>query len=226
MMKKYFYLIITGAFFITTSVSAQIHESGGHSMMRVSTKQSDILKEVKGSPYLYDDFRYGMVTMEGKEPLRVLMRYDINTETFEIKTEQSSEDIFILPLDPDTKYHLGSQTFDYRTINFEGKEITGYFQAHFDGENVSLLEKPSLTFIEPVKARTGYDEDRPGKIKLNNDLYLVFTDGKVENVRLKERDFEKAFSSSKNAEKYFSDNKLKTAEDFIKMLEWYDDQVK
>lgn len=225
-MKNFFLLILAGAFFITTSVHAQIDDSGGHSMMRVSTKQSDILKDVKGSPYLYDDFKFGMITMEGKEPLRVLMRYDVNSETFEVKTEKDSEDIYILPLNPDTKYHLGNETYDYRTINLEGNDITGYFQVHFEGDNVSLLEKPSLTFTEAVKAKTGYDKDRPGQIKLNKDLYLVFEDGTVEKVRLKEKDFEKAFSSSPSVKKYFSDNKLKTAEDFVKMLEWYDSQVK
>lgn len=225
-MKNFFFLILAGAFFITTTVSAQIHDSGGHSMMRITSKQSDILKDVKGSPYLYDDFMYGMITMEGKDPLRVLMRYDVNSETFEVKTEKESDDIYVLPLNKDTKYHLGTETYVYRTINFEGKEITGYFQTHFEGDNVSLLEKPSLTFTEAVKAKTGYDKDRPGEIKLNKNLYLVFKDGKVENVRLKEKDFEKAFSSSSTVKKYLSDNKLKTIEDFLKMLKWYDNQVK
>lgn len=225
-MKNFFFLFLVAAFFITTSAPAQIHESGGHSMMRVTTKQSDILKDVKGSPYLYDDFRYGMITMVGKNPLRVLMRYDVNSETFEIKTEKESDEIYVLPLNKDTKYRLGTEIYDYRTINFEGNNITGYFQTYFEGDNVSLLEKPSLTFTEAVKAKTGYDKDRPGQIKLNKDLYLVFKDGTVENVRLKEKDFEKAFSSSSSVKKYLSDNKLKTIEDFAKMLEWYDNQVK
>lgn len=223
-MKNYFLLILAGSFLINTSAIAQIHDSGGHSMMRITTKENDVLKEIKGTPYLYEDFRYGMVTTEGKDPIRVLMRYDVNTETFEIKTEKNSEDIYILPTNPDTKYHLDAESYNYRTITFEGKVIEGYFQIHFDGQKVSLLEKPSLTFTEAVKAKTGYDRDRPGQIKLQKDIYLVFSDGAVKNVKLKEKDFEKAFPSSPQVKKYFSENKLKTIEDYTKMVAWFNNQ--
>lgn len=204
---------------------AQVNDGGGHSMMQINISPSDNVNGIKGTPYLYEDFRTGTVIMEGKAPLSAFLRYNINSETFEIKTEKDGEEIYVLPLSTETEYHLGTEIFTYRNLNFEGKDISGYFQTHFDGNKVSLLEKPSLFFVEAINAKTPYEKDIPGQIKLNKDLYLVFSDGSAKAVSLKEKDFERAFSSSKSVKKYLGDNKLKTIQDFTKMLEWYDNQV-
>ena len=87
---------------------------------------------------------------------------------------------------------------------------------------VSFLEKPYLTVIDAVKAKTGYEKDKPAQIRLKKDYYIVLKDGTVQNVSLKEKDFEKALSSTQDVKKYLSDHKLKSVEDFAKMIEWYD----
>ncbi len=221
-MKNFFFLILAGAFFITTSLTAQINDSGGHSKMLLTTKKNDVLNEVKGSYFLDDNFKPGKVIVEGYDPLDVLLRYNVNTETFEIKMEKTGDDIYVMPLNLETKYYLESNLYTYHTINFEGKSMTGYFQNHYEGDKVSFLEKPSLTITEAVKAKTGYEKDKPAQIRLQKEHYIVFKDGAVHNVKIKEKDFEKAFSSSPAVKKYLSDNKLKTVEDFSKMIAWYD----
>lgn len=222
-MKNLFLLLIFSVSLMTTSlVSAQINDSGMHGGMLLTTKKSGILDDVKGSPYLNEKFTAGTVIVDGKT-LPVFLRYDVNTETIEIKTDKASADIYVLPLKNDAQYFLEGDTYVYREINHEGKDIRGYFRVHYDGDKVSLLEKPTVTLTDAVKARTGYEKDKPAQIKIEEDLYLV-TDKSVKNVKLKEKDFERALPSSSVAE-YISQNKLKTVEDFSKMLEWYDNEV-
>lgn len=223
-MKNLLLIIPAIAFFITTSLNAQIDDSGGHSMMLIKTKKNDILNEVKGSHFLDEKFKTGKVLIKGYDPLDALLRYNVNTETFEIKMDKTGEDIYVLPLNLETKYYLDSDLYTYHTVNVDGKSITGYFQNHYEGEKVSLLEKPTLTLTDAVKAKTGYEKDKPAQIKLQKELYIVFKDGTARNVNLKEKDFEKAFSSTPAVKKYLSDNKLRSVEDFAKMMEWYDKQ--
>lgn len=221
-MKNLFLTILAIPFFITTSLTAQINDSGGHSKMLLTTKKNDVMNELKGTHFLHDNFKSGKVIVEGYDPLDVLLRYNVNTETFEIKMEETGDDIYVMPLNLETKYYLGSDLYTYQTINIEGKNITGYFQNHYKGDKVSFLEKSSLTITEAVKAKTGYEKDKPAQIRLQKDHYIVFHDGTVKNVKLKKKDFENAFSSSPGVKKYLSDNKLKTVEDFSKMIAWYD----
>lgn len=223
-MKTLFLIFPVFAILMTNSLSAQINDSGNHSKMLLTTKKSNVLNEVKGTHFLSEDFQNGRVLITGYDPLDALLRYNVNTETFEIKMEKTGDEIYELPLNLETKYYLGPDLYTYQTINVDGKSITGYFLNHYEGEKVSLLEKPSLTVTEAVKAKTGYEKDKPAQIKLQKEHYLVFQDGTVKNVDLKEKDFEKAFASIPKVKKYLKDNKLRSAKDFSEMLKWYDQQ--
>lgn len=223
-MKNFFLLFPAVIFFISASLTAQINDSGGHSKMLLTTKKSSVLNEVQGSHFLDEEFKEGKVLIKGYDSLDALLRYDINTETFEIKLEKTGDDIYVLPLNLETKYYLGSDLYTYQTINFEGKDITGYFLNRYAGDEISLLEKPYLTVIDAVKAKTGYEKDKPAQIRLKQDYYLVFKNGVVKKVDLKEKDFEKALSSTTGVKTYLKDNKLKSVEDFSQMIEWYHKQ--
>jgi len=223
-MKNFFLLIPAVIFFFSASVTAQINDSGGHSKMLLTTKKSNVLNEVEGSHFLDEEFKKGKVLIKGYDSLDALLRYDINTETFEIKLEKTGEDIYVLPLNLETKYYLDSDLYTYQTINFEGNEITGYFLNHYAGDKISFLEKPYLTVTDAVKAKTGYEKDKPAQIRLKKDYYIVLNDGSVKNVSLKEKDFERALPSNPAIKKYLSDHKLKSPEDFSKFVAWYDNQ--
>lgn len=223
-MKTLFFIFPVFAFLMTTSLSAQINDSGNHSKMLLTTKKSNVLNEVKGTHFLNEEFQNGKVLIKGYDPLDAFLRYNVNTETFEVKLEKTGEEIYELPLNLETQYYIGPDLYTYKTINVDGKSITGYFQNHYEGQKVSFLEKPSLTVTEAVKAKTGYEKDKPAQIKLQEEHYLVFQDGTVKNVDLKEKDFEKAFASTPEVKKYLKDNKLKSAKDFSAMVEWYDKQ--
>lgn len=223
-MKNLLAIIPVLAFFLSVSSFAQINDSEGQKMMQIIRLDNDDLAEVKGSHYLDKKFQSGKILIPGQNTLNVFLRYNINTETFEIKTDEKSKEVYELPINLEPKYHLNSDVYTYRTINFEGNVIQGYFKNLHEGKKVIFLEKPYLTVTEAVKARTGFEKDKPAQISLQTDHYLVFPEGKIENVKLKKKDFEKAFSNSPQIKKYFSDNKVKTVEDFTGMVQWYDNQ--
>lgn len=219
-------LVLCGfGIFASIGASAQINDGSGHSMQLLQTKKNENMNSIQGSPYLHDDFRFGTVTLDGKETLEVFLRYDVLNENMEIKTDKSDDKIFVLPLAKKAGYQIGADAFEFRSIIHEGKKIKGYFRQHHQGGNVSLLEKLSASLTEPVKAKTGYDKDKPAQIVIKEEYYLLFNDGSAKNVRLKEKDFKKALPASKAVNAYVSDHKVRSVDDFAKMLQWYNDQL-
>lgn len=218
-MKKQI-LILLGIL-ISLSAPAQIRDSGQYGFTKITTKENENMNKVHGSPYLNDDFTFGTVTIKDKEPLKVFMRYDVLKENIEIKTDRNSEDVYVLPLAQKAEYSIGPDKFIHDKITHEGNTISGYFREHYNGDNVRLLEKPSVTVTEAVKAKTGYDRDRPAEIIIEEEYYIVFDSGEVENVRLKKKDLRKVFTS-KEARNYLSDNRIRSVEDVVFFLSYSD----
>ncbi len=222
-MKKFILLLFVVS--ITTGVQAQqvYSDSGNHGLMTITTKKNENLKNIQGTPYLQDEYQYGTVKVEGKEPLKVFLRYDVLNENMEIKLDKNEEETYALPLKEETLYHIGPNAFKYSTLRSSGHTVRGYFIEHYSGDNYRLLEKPSIEVTEAVKARTGYEKDRPAEMKLESEFYIVGKDNEVKNVRLKHRDIKKAFNFGE-AKKYLSDNRIRSKEDLVAFVAYLDKQ--
>lgn len=205
-------------------VPAQINDSGMNGFMKITTKENDIMNSIEGSPYLNEEFAAGIIKLEGKTTLNVYLRYNVVKETMEIKTIKNGKDTYTLPLNRTTVYSLGTQKYVPEEINFKGKNIIGFFIEHYAGENVRFLEKPTVTITDPVKARTGYDKDKPAQIKIDQAYYLIFSDGQVEEIKLKQRDLKDVFDKG-FAKKYLSGNKIKSVEDLVAFLSSVDSSL-
>lgn len=222
-MKKY---TIIGAILLAlvgVEAQAQLNDSGNHGLMNISTRENPALSKVEGSPFLDDDFKYGVAKIEGKDPLNVYVRYDVATEQMEIKTDPKSPDIYMLPPGQHAVYKVGDKTFKYGTINHEGKNILGYYVEHFGGDNYKLVTKHRAEISEAVKAKTGYDRDKPAKIKIEEDLFILGKDGTAWKVRAKNRDLEDIFKTPA-AKDYLSDNKVRSTEDLVAFVAFIDKQ--
>ncbi|WP_189606330.1 hypothetical protein [Salinimicrobium marinum] len=219
MIKCFFTLI--AIFFCNVDVWAQIHDGGNHGLMTVTLKKNENMNSVEGSPYLNDEFQPGTALVNEKEPLSVFLRYDVSREIIEIKTEIGSNEIFMLPSNQETEYRIAGDTFIYDNFRFEDKQIKGYFKEHFSGERYRLLEKPTLTITEPVAAKTGYEKDRPAEIVLDEEFFVISNDGEVKNVKLKQRDVKKVFTSNA-AKKYLKGNKIRSIEDLAAFVAYLD----
>lgn len=178
---------------------------------------------IEGSPYLNENFQAGIAKVEGKEPLSVFLRYNVPQDQMEIKLDLQSAEVYELPKNNKTHYKVGSQTFVFDMLKFEGSVIGGYFIELYSGEKFRLLEKPIATLTEAIKAKTGYDKDRPAQIKLEEEYFVVKEDGQVLNVRLKHKDIKNAFDSEPSKE-YLSDNKIRSEEDLKSFISWLDKQ--
>lgn len=209
--------------FLPGRAQIQLHDSGNHGLMRISTKESDKINEVKGSPYLNEDFEAGIARVKDKEPLNVFLRFDVAQDQMEIKLDAGSEEIYLLPRNGNIEYEMGNRKIVLDEIVSEGNRISGYFIEHFAGEKFRLLEKPVATVTEPVKARTGYEKDKPAEINIGEEFYIINGEGQVENVRVKEKDLKKAFDSD-SARKYLGDNKIKSVQDLKNFVAFLDGQ--
>lgn len=199
-----------------------IHDSGNHGLMLVKTKENENMRFVSGSPYLQSDFQYGTVMVKEKEPLKVFLRYNVLQDQVEIKTDVNSEEkTYLLPKKESTTYQIGSSTFGLDHVLYNGQRISGYFIERYNGQKLRLLEKPLAIVTEAVKAKTGYERDKPATIKIEEEYFIVNRDGKVEKVRLKHRDIKKAFRTDR-AKNYLSENKIRSKEDLISFVSYMD----
>lgn len=219
-MKKHLYLLLAFTIFSSSFLAAQINDSGNHGLMNITLKEK-VLDGIEGSPYINSDFQSGNVYIEGKEPLVAYMRYDVHNENIEIKTDLNSAEIFVLPQGNNAKYEIEDEVYIYDKIRVDGKQIQGYFIEHFNGDQFRLLEKPIVTLTDPVKARTGYQKDKPAQIRIESKFYIQQEDGKTEAVRIRQKDIKQIFSSE-TANEYLKKNRIKSTEDLVSFLNHVD----
>lgn len=220
-MKKLVLLLLAISTF--SQSRGQVELQDGQNLMLIPVKENNVMNTLSGTPYLQEDFVLGTVFMEGKEPLKVFMRYDVHQEQIEIKTEPASNEVFWLPKKKNTEYLMGTKRIILDELVHEGKRIVGYFVEHYDGDKFRLVEKPVVTIDEAVKAKTGYDKDQPAKIVIEEEFYIIDSKGEIKNVRLRHRDIKKAFDSS-NAKNYLSENKIRSEEDLVNFISYLDKQ--
>lgn len=191
-----------------------------HVWKRTLIKTFDHSEEkIEGTPYFTEDFKPGTLMVEGKEPIPVFLRYNVSKEQMEIKTELKSDKTYIFSGNK-AEYSINSVTYLLDKIYFEGNPIYGYFLEYYNKNGLRLLLKPTVIFIPASEAKTGYEEDEPARIEMDQEYYIVFEDGRVENVRMKNRDIRKIFAT-KASRKYLSDNDIDTVEDLVSFLEFH-----
>lgn len=208
------------AIFCINSMLAQVENIGGYEY-RLVEKKSSVLEEVDGSPYLYDQFLYGSLQMKNQKPIKVFLRYNVAYEEFEIKLEQQTEKIFVIPIENNVKYMIGAETLILDKLIVNGEEVYGYFIELFNGNRYRLLKKPVVQVRDAVEAQNGFQENEPAKLKVLSDYYVLDNEGATRKFRIKKRELKKAFPSSR-AKKYLSKNKLKTYEDLVSFISHLD----
>ena len=181
------------------------------------------LKEVKGSPFLYDDYSLGTFTIKGRVPFQALLRYNILNENIEIKTEGGSDEIYFLQQNREVDYVINGNTLIYEELTVGDRQLNGYFIKHFEGKNLRLLEKPLIKAHAAVEQRTGYDRAKPARLEQQSEYFVVWENGKIEQVETKTRTLRRIFESETVTE-YLSENKVKSEEDLVKFAGFLDSQ--
>lgn len=205
------------SFFMYLSVSAQYDYIRGKTLVRTFDQSSS---EIEGSPYFNEYFALGYVHVKGKEPLQVFLRYNVFKEEIEIRIQSDSQKTYVIPRNSNIQYTIGEKNhFLLDKIYFEEEAIYGYFIEYYNKDNLRFVMKPVAKFIPAKEADTGYEEDEPAEYVVMTEYYLIFPDGKVEKIRLKNRIIRKVFES-KTSKKYLKDHDINTAQDLVAFLEY------
>ncbi len=181
-------------------------------------KQSHFVdyKDIKGSPYLVNNYDNGVVHMKDGNSYMIPLKYDIYKNTFEFKEENSGleidkpEDIL--------KIELGTRTYVYYKLNKRKLFV----------EMIAIGEK-SLVCVRQVTLKKAeepapYKEPKPAQfIKEKEQYFIVDSDNKAHFIRNK-KTLLKGFSEKKiEIAKYIKGEKInyKKRLDLKKVVEYY-----
>lgn len=187
-------------------------------------RHTTVPREFTGHYYLNKEFQPGtLVVNEGEKTLNILMRYNAFKDQVEIRLGEEKDSIYVLPSLENIIYKKPEYSFKFHNLKTtEEKEVNGYFIHYYDGENVKFLSKPMAHLQDEVKPRSGYDKYKPAHFSIKEFYYLLDDSGQLKEVDLKEKDFRKELNNNKAMKKYFSDHKIKSVEDVVEMLEYYE----
>ncbi len=184
--------------------------------------------DVKGSPFLFDDWKKGNVLLKTKERIdSVLIKYNLYADMLQVKVDEQEYQFnidvmeFLLP-DPVSK-----ETALFRSgFNpVAGMNEKSFYQVLYDGKTKLLVKykkliTSELTSTPGVKAKVFEDQK----------LYFILTaSGRMEKIRKKNKGILDLLDGKKEElKKMVETNKLKLADDeeIIKILEYYDSLTK
>lgn len=179
-----------------------------------------------GSPFVDEEFKKGAILDENGKSQPAFLRYNAVEGLMEIKLDKLQEDIHVLPRIEKITYELGGYTYfiDSKRTK-DGELLKGYFVKYYDGDNIKLIGWPRPDLMEPQEAKSGYDKDKPAHLKIDMEYYLEIEGSRLEEVRLRSRDFRKAFDKNNRFKDYLSNNKIKSLEDAIKALDFLNENL-
>ncbi|CAN5215116.1 hypothetical protein BH23BAC2_BH23BAC2_21640 [soil metagenome] len=178
-----------------------------------------------GTPYVENDFVNGVIMDTDGKTHPAFLRYNTIEDVVEVKLSLSEAKTFVLPKLKNISYRMNGYTYvldSFRTD--QGETLEGYFMNYYDGDKVKFYARPMPVITPAVKAKTGYEKDKSAHLNVVTEYYLSLNNGPLKNVKLKDKDFKNALPASKEVDRYFKENKVKTVQDYKKMLEWYDRQ--
>ncbi|MGM0934679.1 MAG: hypothetical protein ACQEWD_14680 [Bacteroidota bacterium] len=179
-----------------------------------------------GTPFVDEEFKKGAILDEEGRAQPAFLRYNAVEGIMEIKLNKLQEDIHVLPRIKKITYTIDDYTYFIDSKRTEdGELLEGYFVSYYEGDNVKLLGWPRPDVIQAQVAKTGYDKDKPAHLKVDMEYYLEIGDNRLQEVKLRPRDFRKTFDKDAAMKKFLSDNKVKDLDDAIEALKFYDKQA-
>lgn len=217
-MKKLFLLL----FFSSLALQAQqVTQFASQSGMMIFTKEKEP-DTYTGTPYVEKDFQAGIIHDDKGRSQGALMRYNAIEDVVVLKLNKKDPDVYVLPKLPNITYELPDYTYFIENIETDNGNKESYFARYYKSNKVSFIGIPDVDVIQPQKARTGYEKDKPAHIDVDMNYYISLNDGIYKEVRLKEKDFKELLGNSERMKKYFDDHKIKDEKDVVDLLKFYD----
>ncbi|WP_430411585.1 hypothetical protein [Kordia sp.] len=195
----------------------------------INTKQKDPYEidwdNVKGSPYLYEQYKVGTFFIGDKSYGQVLMRLNTYSDEIELLPEEGQETEALMKV-TNSKVTFENKTLKVYTYNDDdGYEKQGYFLVLSDHKNVSLLFRKKCVFSPNEKAPTANQANRAAKFTQYDRYYIVKEGNKPVEVQPKKKAVIKLFPEKTDEIKSYIKSeklKLKNQEDFAKLITYID----
>ncbi len=138
--------------------------------------------DLKGSPYLEEDFIRGTLEMENGDAMELNLRLNVYDNELEFETDQG---IYVLK-NPEKMSHifLGESEYVYFESPSPAEESSGFFK-WIAGEECLLLLKHRVTYI-PSVAAGAYEPATEAELRKESDTYYLALEGESP-VKLKRK---------------------------------------
>ncbi len=173
---------------------------------------------IKGSPFLHENFIEGQIKLDNGRTYQGPLRYDIYSDEIEFKTTDG--DIYAVR-NPETIQFatLGDVNFNYFEP-WEFKDVKGFYQLLVIG-NYSLYKKYHVNLKDPEAARP-YVEAKPARFEIKDSKYYIMdADGFFTEIKNK-KDLVLPGLNANKQESFIKSNKIghKDEIDLIRFVEF------
>lgn len=178
---------------------------------------------VKGSPYLYEDYKLANFSVGNKNYGNILMRFNTYSQEIELKPEKEEGEVGALMKLENSKITFGNEKLKlFSYTDEEGDAEKGYFLVLNTAENIQLLLRKKCVFSPNEKAMTANQADRAAKFT-QYDYYYISKDGTPVAVSPKKKAIINLFPDKKNEIKDYIKSeklKLKKEKDFATLVDY------
>jgi len=166
-------------------------------------------KDIKGSPYLNDEFETGTIfTIQRLKYEDIPLRYNIYNDELEFKTPDGEVQAMAAP-DIVEKAVFGATQLVYITYPVSNKIKKGFFIVILEGK-ASLYAKPGVTFKEPTEP-AAYKEAEPAIFLKKTDEYFIRIGNEQAVLINNKKDLIAVFPDNQDKiESFINKNKIKT----------------
>lgn len=166
-------------------------------------------KDIKGSPYLNDEFVEGSIyTVQRLKYSNIPLRYNIYNNDLEFKTPNGEVQALATP-EIVEKAEFGDYNLVYSPYSQTNKTKKGFFLVLEQGK-ASLYAKPGILFQEPTEP-AAYKEAEPAKFVRKADEYYIRIGAEQAILINNKKDLIAAFPDNQDKiESFVNKNKIKT----------------
>lgn len=165
-------------------------------------------KDIKGSPYLNDEFINGTIyTIQKMQYNDIPLRYNIYNDNLEFKTQSNEVQELAAP-EIVEKAILGDAQMVYLPYSRSNKIKKGFFIILEEGK-ASVYSKPGILYKEPTQ-QAAYKEAEPAKFVKKSDEYFVRIGVEPAVLINSKKDLIEVFPDNRDKiEKFIDKNKVK-----------------
>ena len=186
-----------------------------------SGNKSSAESQIKGSPYLNDEFFFGSIyTVDKQRYSDIPLRYNIYNDDLEFKTPAGEIQALATPEIVELAV-FGSTQMVY--LSYKSKTIKKGFFILMEKGKASLYSKPGVMFKEATTPGAYKDPEPPKFVRKSDEYYLQFESEPAVLIGNK-KDLMAAFPDNQNKIKSFiSKNKIKPnkPEDLTELVKYY-----